>query len=214
VWLIAFSVRGVERRGRLVEHQDAGIAQDGARDRQPLALTAGKVGAALADGGIVALGHVRDELVYLRRPGRRVYLLVGRVLTSKADVFANGAVKEEILLEHQSHLTAQRIDRQVTCICAVHAHGPVVRVIKTQYQVGHRTFTTSGRPHERDRGTGRNGEADVFELWLAAGITEGDVFKGDSLAQRAHFAGLRPIRYRWLGVEEFGHPVHRTGRLL
>ena len=44
----------VERAGRLVEDQDARVAQDRARDRDPLALAARQARAALADRRIVA----------------------------------------------------------------------------------------------------------------------------------------------------------------
>ena len=45
----AISTFGIERRGRLVEKQDRGVLQDGARDAEPLALAARELGAALAD---------------------------------------------------------------------------------------------------------------------------------------------------------------------
>ena len=43
---------GVERRGRLVEQQDARVLQDGAGDRDALLLAAGELQAALADHGV------------------------------------------------------------------------------------------------------------------------------------------------------------------
>ena len=46
---------GVERRGRLVEQQDRRVAQDGAGDRDALALAARQRHAALADLAVVAL---------------------------------------------------------------------------------------------------------------------------------------------------------------
>ena len=45
----------VERRGRLVEHQDRRRFQDRARDGDALLLAAGQFQAALADFGLVAL---------------------------------------------------------------------------------------------------------------------------------------------------------------
>jgi hypothetical protein len=54
--LLAF---GVERRGRLVEQQDRRVAQDGAGDRDALALAARQHDAALADRRVVALRQLR-----------------------------------------------------------------------------------------------------------------------------------------------------------
>ena len=45
----------VERRGRLVEHQDRRALEDGAGDGDALLLAAGELEAALADLGVVAL---------------------------------------------------------------------------------------------------------------------------------------------------------------
>ena len=45
---------GVERRGRLVEHQDRRVLEQHARDRDALALAAGQLDAALADMRVVA----------------------------------------------------------------------------------------------------------------------------------------------------------------
>ena len=59
----------VERGGRLVEQEDRRVLQEGAGDGDPLALAAGEPRARLADGGVVALGQVKDELVRRRRAG-------------------------------------------------------------------------------------------------------------------------------------------------
>jgi hypothetical protein len=55
---------GVERRGRLVEHQDRRVLQQHAGDGDALALAAGELDAALADMGVVAraaLGSARSR---------------------------------------------------------------------------------------------------------------------------------------------------------
>src|SRR6185312_7976249 len=53
----------VERAGRLVEDQDARIIEQRPRDRDALSLAARQGVAALADHGVVALGHAEDEVV-------------------------------------------------------------------------------------------------------------------------------------------------------
>ena len=52
---------GIEVRGRLVEDHEVGIAQERARDRDPLPLAAAQPDAVLADGRLVAVGQVVDE---------------------------------------------------------------------------------------------------------------------------------------------------------
>ncbi len=53
---------GVQRRGGLVEHHDAGPAEQQARDGQPLALPAGEPVAALPHHGVEAVGHLGDDV--------------------------------------------------------------------------------------------------------------------------------------------------------
>ena len=56
---------GVERRGRLVEHQDRRVLQDGAGDGDALLLAAGEFQAALADHRSRSRAAARDEVVDL-----------------------------------------------------------------------------------------------------------------------------------------------------
>ena len=48
---------------RFVEDENGGVAQEGAGERDALALAAGEGGAAFADDGVVTLGERGDELV-------------------------------------------------------------------------------------------------------------------------------------------------------
>ena len=56
-------VGGTQPRGRLVEHDDRGVPQHRARDRDPLALPAGQQAAVLADPAVVAGWQRADELM-------------------------------------------------------------------------------------------------------------------------------------------------------
>ena len=70
---------GVQRTGRLVEHQHRRVPQDHPGDRQPLLLATGEPVAALADDGLIALRQGRDQLVDLRGLGGGNDLLVGGI---------------------------------------------------------------------------------------------------------------------------------------
>ena len=80
---------GVERGGRLVEQQQRRLAQDRARNRDALALAAGKRDAALADRRIEALRHARDEFGGARSLRRPLDLGVARAGAPEADVLAH-----------------------------------------------------------------------------------------------------------------------------
>ena len=57
----------VERAGGFVEDQNARIAEERARDRDALALAAGKFRTPLTEQGVVTFGQVADELVCVSR---------------------------------------------------------------------------------------------------------------------------------------------------
>ena len=73
----------VEARRRLVEDQDARVGEDRARDRDPLALAARELHAALADDGVVALLEPADELVAVRDAAGRLDLLPRRARAAR-----------------------------------------------------------------------------------------------------------------------------------
>ena len=67
--------RRVDGAGRVVEDEQPRTPDDGAGQREPLALAAGEGGAALADAGVEPLGQRGDEVVggghAQRRPAPR-----------------------------------------------------------------------------------------------------------------------------------------------
>ena len=69
----------VERRERVVEEVDLGLADQRPGDRQPLALTAGHVRAALLDAGLEAARHRPHEVVGLGDAQRLPHLVLGGV---------------------------------------------------------------------------------------------------------------------------------------
>src|SRR5438045_2858778 len=84
----------VEARGGLVENQDAWIGEDRARDRHPLALSAGEPHAALADDRIVLLFERFDEFVAVRDAADRFDLFSIGVRFGERDVLRNRPVEE------------------------------------------------------------------------------------------------------------------------
>src|SRR5690606_25333544 len=69
----------VQGGGRLVQHQDRRVREEGPRDRHPLALAAGKLDAPLADEGVVAARQPGDEVVGPRPARGQGDLLPGRL---------------------------------------------------------------------------------------------------------------------------------------
>src|SRR5215813_13748303 len=96
----------VEGARRLVEDQDARIADEGAGDGDALALATREGRAALADDRVVAFGQLEDEFVRPRQPCRRDDALHRHGGVGEGDILAHRAVEQHVLLQDDADLTA------------------------------------------------------------------------------------------------------------
>jgi hypothetical protein len=92
--------RAVERRGRLVEDEDARALQDGAGNRKTLLLATGELEPALADQGCVAVRQGVDEALQRGGGGRGIHLRRARIRAGERDVLADHVVEQDRLLRH------------------------------------------------------------------------------------------------------------------
>ena len=88
----------VERREAVVEDVDLGPLDERPGDREPLALAAGQVGAALGDRRLEPAVELADEALGLGDLERRPQLVVGRVGLAVAQVAGDRAAEQERLL--------------------------------------------------------------------------------------------------------------------
>ena len=97
----------VEMRGRLVEDQYRRVLEEGARDRDALALSAGELDAALADTGLEPLGQSGDEVAECRAfEGLRDLRVAGPGLR-QSNIGAQRIVEEVGILRHEGDAAAQ-----------------------------------------------------------------------------------------------------------
>ena len=101
----------IERGGRLVEQDDRRILDQRARDRDALALAAGKLQAVLADRRVVAGREVHDEIVRVGGLGGGNDLRVAGAELAERDVVANGAAEQMDDLADIGDGAAQRAAR-------------------------------------------------------------------------------------------------------
>ncbi len=96
----------IERARRLIEDEDAWIADQCARDRDALALPAREARAALADDGVIAFGQFQDEVLRARKRRRCDDPLhrYGRV--RERNIVAHRSIEQNVLLQHDAHLPA------------------------------------------------------------------------------------------------------------
>src|SRR4051812_22903348 len=91
-------------RGRLVEKEDRGASHNRSRDGDPLTLPAREPDATLTDERVEPARKPTHELVAMGRPARGFDLVTGSARPSERDVLGDGAIEQEIVLEHDRNV--------------------------------------------------------------------------------------------------------------
>ena len=170
---------GVERAGGFVEDEDARVGEDGAGDGETLTLAAGELDAALADDGVVLLGEALGELVYAGDAAGFHELLFGGVGTAEEDVFADGAVEEEGLLQDDAELLAITAEADGGEVDAVDQDLAAGRGVEGADQRDDGGLAGAGGADQGGDGAGFGFEADAVKDGLVGLVGEGDIVEGD-----------------------------------
>jgi hypothetical protein len=174
---------GIEAAGGFIQDQDGGIGEDGAGDGDALALAAGKLGAALADEGVIPFGHGLDEEMGVGLFGGFVDFGLGGVGFAVGDVFADAAAKEEDFLGDEGEVLAEGGQGHVLDGLAIHENSAAGGLIKAVEQGDGGGLATATGADDGDAlagqcfegklaqdggvGTGGVGEAEIVHLDLA-----------------------------------------------
>ena len=146
----------VDRGGGLVEDQDGRVFENGARNGDALALSAGELLSALADDGVVAVRQGHDEVVRFGDLGGLDNLLVGGVEGAIGDVLADGAVEEIDVLADKADGAAQVFEAQIAQVMPVETDAALFHVIEAQKQFDQGGLPGAGRADDADRLPGRD----------------------------------------------------------
>src|SRR5207245_1034093 len=92
----------------LVQNEDWRVLEDGAGNRDALALAARQAQATLTDDGLVAVRHLRDEIVGKSGAGRRLDGFLRDMRLTISDVVAHRVVEQHRFLRDDADLRAQR----------------------------------------------------------------------------------------------------------
>src|SRR3954469_18303775 len=186
----------VERRGRLVEHQDRSVLQDDAGERDALALAAGELHPAFADvrgvaGAPVPVAQPKDELVRLRFRRRRGDLCVGGAGPPVADVGCDRAVQERGVLRHHADRRAQAFLRRTGDVLVVDQDPSGLELVEAQQEVDERRLPRAGSTDQADALPGFDLQMKMAydRCGVLAAVAEGDVVQHDFAAR--HFQGPR-----------------------
>ncbi len=113
---------GVERAGGFVQQQDRRVLEDGAGDGDALLFAAGKLQAALAHHGVIALRQLDDEFVDLGQPRRFLDLGIAGADPAIGDVVADRVVEQHRVLRNDADGGAQARLRDVADVLPVDGH--------------------------------------------------------------------------------------------
>ena len=187
----------VDRGSRLVEDQDARVGEQGARERDELALAEREARAALLELRLVAVLEPQDEVVR-RRPSvpRRTTSSGAASGRPKAMFSRTVPGEEEALLRDDAELAAQRGLGDVAQVDAVDRDPAVARVVEAGEQLRDRRLAGAGVSDERDGRPGGDVEVDPVQHLVAVAVAEAHVLEADVPVDvrraRARPAGRRP----------------------
>ena len=190
----------IDRRGGLVEDEEVGVGEVGARERDELAFPGGQ--------RLPTLAHLR--LQSLRQTGRPLGKAefaqgAGDLGTTgrgtEPDVVGDRRVEEEALLRHQDHALAQRGEPHRPQVVAVEAHDAGGRIHQAGHELGESRLARSRLPNDGDSPAGGDVRGDVAQDEVALGIGEVDVVEVDG-----HRA-TRQVNALVAGVGDIGRGV-------
>lgn len=205
---------GVQGACRLVEDEDGGLGEQGAGDGHALALAAGEVGAALVEGGVVAVGQILDEFVGSGHArGKHDFLERGRGFGG-GDVLADGAFEQKAFLEHDADGAAQVGQVEIPHVGAVQGDASLLQRVQALDEPGEGRFAGTRPANDANDRTGRKVKGNIGQgRRHVQGIAEGHAFDadgtGDGRSQASGVVGL----FRG-AVEDQAEQAHGYGDFL
>src|ERR1700730_3813744 len=154
---------GIERTGGFVEYQHRRIVNEGARDRQALALPARQIGRALLEHRRVALRQPLDEFVRAGELGGTDDFVQRGGRLGHRDVLAHRAAEQKILLQYDADLRAQMGEVELLQILAVDVYQPGLRPVETLDQPGDRRLARAAAADDADDLAGLDREGNILD---------------------------------------------------
>ena len=175
----------IERRGRLVENENARIGRQRPGDGDALTLATGEIGAALLDHRVIALRQLVDELLGAGEAGDLDHPRPRHRRIGESDVLVNGAVEQQVLLQHDADVAPEPPRIDMAEIRAVEQHLALARQIKTLDELGQGRFAGAGGADDADRLAGPDGERNLLQRFRRARpVAEADAAEFDRAARR------------------------------
>ena len=172
-------LRRIDRGGRVVEHQHAGVGEDRPGDGDALALTAGQREAAFAEHRVVRVGQSHDEVVRAGESGGTLDLLGRGLGIGERDVGGHAVVEQQRVLEHDADGMPDVVQRELPDVDAVDRDAAVSDVVEPHEQTGDRRLARPGGPDDRHRLPGLELEVEPPQDRHGRVVAEVDVVEAD-----------------------------------
>ena len=143
--LFAFTV---QRTGRLIEQKHGRIPQDGARNRQALALTTRKRAGIFSELGVIALRERHDKVVGIGRLRSGDHLAPRRFRAPEENVVRHTAREERRILLNDRQGPSQLDRVEIADIHPVQAHTAGGRIVKTKQKLENCTLAGARWPDQ------------------------------------------------------------------
>ena len=113
-------------------------------------MAAAEFAAALANHRVVAVGHLQDELVRTREPGRLHHCLHAQTGVSQRNVVAHTAIEEQGVLPDHANLAPQPGGVDQIEVHAVNQDAPALRAVQALDQPHQRRLASAGYTHQAE----------------------------------------------------------------
>src|SRR6266478_8924175 len=167
----------VERRGRLIEQKNWRILEERAGNADALPLPGRELHAPVADNRCNALRQVFDEVVAIGRDDRRMYVGVGGVRPTVADVLHDRAVKQGYVLGNDGDSGAQALLGDPRNVLAAEQNAAALHIIETLQQDEQGRFAAARLPDQAGALAGLDPQAEIGKHPAPVGITKVDVLE-------------------------------------
>ena len=182
-WIIssvALSIALVE----IVQHQNAGIGQESARQGNSLPLPARQRDAAFANYGLVAFREAGNELMGLGGFCRSLDIFLGCTRFPKRDILGDRAGEKEDILLDDGNIPAQRFQVPAADIDTVNQHPTLVHLISPVDQASQGRFPKTRLSDDRYRLPRVYLKGQLLQDRLAAFVGKTDILEFDLAAHR------------------------------
>ena len=198
----------VERRGGLVEHQDARTLEDRPGDGDPLLLPARELQAALAHHRLPAVGQRLDEGPDVGHLGGLLDLGPTRVRASVEQVVVDALVEQHRVLGDDPDGGAQARLAHRADVLSIDQDAPAGEVVEPEQQPAEGRLAGSAMPYHRQGGPRRDLEAQILEDRPLGLVVEAHAIKDHLARTRAQGGRARAVLHLGGALEELEHQVH------